>query len=197
MVSLALVFAACARHSARLDVGPTPPGVTVEASIQYYDVTAASLAELRRGMVQLGPRWQGRQYTAVTQSQLRWTFQTAPRGAGCELRKVRVYVQTVVTFPRWNPTAEPDSATMAWWQQLNAGLVEHELGHAQLSVRTAGDIARDLERLTSARCDALTTQANAMGQRYLLSSQRKQNEYDAATRHGATQIEQAGRLRAP
>lgn len=193
---LLIALASCA-GSSHLNVGPIPPGVTVEASVQYYDVTAASLTELRRGMGQLGPRWQGRAYSAVTQSRTRWTFQTAVRGTMCGMRRVRVHVRTVVTFPRWNPIADPDSATLAWWQQYNAGLVQHEIGHAQLSVRTAGEIARGIEQLTAGQCAMLATHANALAQRLLMLNQRKQNEYDTETRHGATQIEQAGRLRAP
>ena len=142
--ALAVGIGACGAHT-RLRLDPVPPGVIVDASIQFYDVTAATLAELRRGMVQQGPRWEGRAWQAVTMSHFRWTYQYRQSGVNCELRRVRVEVKTIVTFPRWNPTAPPDSATLDWWQQLNAGLMEHERGHALLSVKTAGEIARTLE----------------------------------------------------
>ena len=112
---------ACASNT-RLNLEPTPTGVAVDANVQYYDVTAATLAELRRGMQVLGPRWEGRAWSATTQSVFRWTYDYEQRGVSCELRRVRVQVRTIVTFPRWNPTAPPDSATLEWWHQLNAGL---------------------------------------------------------------------------
>lgn len=196
LILLTLVDA-CSSRTAHLDVGVPPPGVTVNAHVQYYDVTAASLTELQRAMRQLGPRWEGRSYQAVTQSQFHWTFQVATRGSACELRRARVNVQTVVTFPRWSPSAEPDSVLMEWWRQLNAGLVEHERGHALLSVGAAGEIVRALDGMTDVRCDALRTHANVAANQLVRLSQRKQVEYDVATRHGATQVQQAGRLYNP
>lgn len=189
-------LAACST-STRLNVGPLPSGVTVDANVAYYDITAATLVELRRGMQQHGPRWEGRAWSATTQSHFRWTYQYERRGVHCELRRVRVQVRTIVTFPRWNPTAPPDSATLEWWHQLNAGLMEHERGHALLSVKTAGEIASAFERLSHPQCDALGELANRTGRDLISREREKQVEYDRTTRHGGTQIIQAARLLAP
>jgi len=203
-VSLTLV-SDCTGQKSHVDLGPAPAGVTVDAKLQYYDVTAASLTELRRGMLQLGPRWEGRSYQAVTQSQFRWAYVVEPARSMvdsassvlCQPRKVRVTVQTVVVFPRWNPSAEPDSAMIEWWHQLNAGLMEHERGHARLSVRTAGDIAKALEGMGPVPCDDLARQVSSAGQQRIIVERRQQVEYDRSTRHGATQIEHATRLWSP
>ncbi len=183
--------------STRVNLGPVPAGVTVDANVAYYDISAATLQELRRGMQQQGPRWEGRAWSATTQSHFRWTYQYERRGVSCELRRVRVQVRTVVTFPRWNPTAPPDSATLEWWYQLNAGLMEHERGHALLSVKTAGEIASTLERLSHPQCAPLGELANQTGRGLISRERAQQLEYDRATRHGATQIAQAARLAAP
>ena len=198
-LTLALVCAVgCARSgSTALNLGAMPAGVSMDAQVHYYDVSAASLAELRRGMITLGPRWEGRAFSAVTQTNFRWVFQYERQGIGCELRRVRVQLRTTVTFPRWNPTAEPDSSMLEWWRQLNAGLMEHERGHALISVRTAGDIVRELEGMSGTRCEPLSALANAAGSRILRANQETQLDYDRSTRHGASQIEQAGRLRSP
>jgi predicted secreted Zn-dependent protease len=203
-VSLTLI-SGCFGQKSHIDLGPVPAGVTVDARLQYYDVTAASLTDLRRGMIQLGPRWEGRSYQAVTQSRFRWGYVVeSARGPVdsassvlCQPRKVRVTVQTVVVFPRWNPSAEPDSAMLEWWHQLNAGLMEHERGHARLSVKTAGDIAKSLEAMAPVPCDDLARQVSSAGQQRIIVERRQQVEYDRSTRHGATQIEQASRLRSP
>lgn len=197
--AIALVSSvACFNNPSRIDLGPTPSGVVVDARLQYYDVSAASMAELRRAMVQLGPRWEGRTYQAVTESRFRWNYVSARWGQLlCEPTRIRVSVQTYVVFPRWNPSAEPDSAMIEWWQQLSVGLMEHERGHARLSVKTAGDIARALEEMTPAPCDQLAGLVSQTGQRHITIERRLQIEYDRTTRHGATQIELARRLRSP
>jgi predicted secreted Zn-dependent protease len=185
-------------HRSTIDVGPVPKGVVVDARVQYYDVSAASLAELRRDMARLGPRWEGRAYQAVTQSRFRWEYQSERReGVLCRPGNVRVLVNTVVVFPRWSPLAEPDSATLEWWHQLNAGLMEHEKGHAHLSVRAAGEIARALEQMPPVACDALASQVTETGRQRMQMERRLQAQYDAETRHGATQIERVIRLRSP
>jgi predicted secreted Zn-dependent protease len=192
-----LIVVACAT-TPHLEVGPVPAGVVVDSRLQYYEVSAASLTEIRQAMRQEGPRSEGRVWSAVTNWRLNWTYQYANHGtSGCELRRVHVRVQAVVTFPRWNPTAEPDSSLLAWWQQFNAGLAEHERGHAVIAVKAGGDIVRSLEGMTGIRCDLLGTQANAVGERLLFAAMTQQREYDRTTRHGQTQIQQAGRLQEP
>lgn len=188
---------ACA-SSAHLDIGPVPSSVTANARIDYYDVTASNLAELRQGMRLQGPMIDGRRWTAQTHWQLRWTWTTDPRSVGgCSLRKVHVYIETVVTFPRWQPTAAPDSAMQAWWEQMNVGLVEHERGHALLAVKAAGDIARELEGMSGGSCEGLAVRANTLGQARVREMNMRQVVYDDTTRHGAIQIQRAVRLREP
>jgi predicted secreted Zn-dependent protease len=197
-LALPLLAGACVRPASHIDLGPVPQGVFVDARVQYYDVSAASLTELRRDMARLGPRWEGRPFQAVTQSRFRWDYQpTQHQSRLCTPGSVKVTVMTVVVFPRWSPTAEPDSATLEWWQQLNAGLMEHERGHATLSVRTAGDLVRTLEGMSPVACDMLPGRVAEAGQQRLLLERRLQASYDADTRHGATQIERVIRLHSP
>lgn len=197
---LSILASACTGHRPPIDPGTVPAGVVVDARLQYYEVSASSLAELRRAMVQLGPRWEGRSYQAVTASRFTWDFQvqrSAVAPQRCKPARVRVTVHTTVTFPRWNPSAEPDSATLEWWHQLNAGLMEHERGHARLSVKTAGEIARALDDMPSVPCEELDRRVASEGQSRIDLERRRQIQYDQVTRHGATQIEMASRLRSP
>jgi predicted secreted Zn-dependent protease len=193
-----VALSGCASHPSRLDLGKVPTGVVVDAQVQYYDVSAASLSDLRRAMVILGPRWEGRSYQAVTESRFRWEYLPENKGPlACEPARVRVTVQTMVTFPRWQPLAEPDSSLLEWWNQLSVGLMEHERGHARLSLKTAGDIARSLEEMSAGPCNELEGRVSAAGERHISVERRLQSEYDRSTRHGATQVEQAARLRSP
>jgi predicted secreted Zn-dependent protease len=186
---------ACARTP--LAVGPTPPGVTLDASVAYYDFDAATLAEARRRMREQGPVSEGRNWSAAAHSRYRWNFQYRRQGVSCVLARPRVFLTTTVTFPRWNATAPPDSASERWWQQMNVGLMEHERGHAAISLKAAGEIVEALEGMSSINCDILGRQANEAAQRILASYRRRQDEYDRTTRHGATQIAAARRTTDP
>jgi predicted secreted Zn-dependent protease len=196
-MSLSLSLGACGSNAGHINLGSMPPGVTMDARVHYYDISAASLSELRRGMAASGPRAQGRTWSAVTQTNFRWTYQYQRTGVSCEVRRVRIQLRTTITFPRWNPTAEPDSSLLEWWHQLNAGLMEHERGHALISVDTANEIIRELEGMSGIGCESLGTRANTAGHRLMNISRQRQADYDRTTRHGRTQIEQAGRLRSP
>lgn len=194
----AVIASGCAHSSvSMLNLGSMPNGVTMDAQVNYYDVSAASLGELRRAMLVLGPRADGRPWTAVTQTNFRWTYRFERMNAGCLLREARLELRTKITFPRWNPTAEPDSVALDWWHQMNTGLMEHERGHALISVRAAGEIRRDIEGISAATCDLVATLASARANRRITQQRQEQAAYDLTTRHGATQIEQAGRLRHP
>ena len=195
--ALAVSVVACVSNTGHINLGSMPSGVTMDARVHYYDISAASLVELRRAMATSGPRAQGRTWSAVTQTNFRWTYQYQRNSVSCELRRVRIQLRTTITFPRWNPTAEPDSSLLEWWHQLNAGLMEHERGHALISVNTAREIIRELEGMSGIGCEPLGTRANAAGHRLMHISQQRQADYDRTTRHGGTQIEQARRLRSP
>lgn len=193
----ALLLLAC-YTAPTLDVGRVPAGVIAETHLTYYDVNAASLSEIRLALARDGPSTGGRRWHAVTTWHLRYEYQARKLGggSGCEARHVRVRVETAVTFPRWNPTAQPDSALLAWWQQYNAGLAEHERGHAMLAVQSAGDMARQLEG-TQSPCGQMDEDLSAKFNRLLAALNARETDYDLTTRHGATQIQQVRRLSEP
>src|SRR6185503_10890336 len=133
LVAAAILAAGCAsahpNTGSEMDIGDLPPGVSVSARLQYYDVNAATLAGIRQTINATGPRNDGRSWGAVTTWNFVWTYQAERMGAtGCEVRQAQVKVTLLTTFPRWNPTAEPDSSLVEWWQQYTAGLSEHERG---------------------------------------------------------------------
>ena len=191
------MLATTARGTPHLDLGPSPVGVTVDARIQYYDVNAGSLVELRRALMTERPRGSGeRRWAAVTSWRMVWSYHYVG-SITCVIENTQVLVQSVITFPRWNPTSSPDSALAEWWFQYRAGLAEHERGHAQLAVQAAGSIVGALNGMSGRACGALGQRANTVGGRINIEMEGAQAEYDLRTRHGATQIIQATRLRNP
>lgn len=191
--ALAGASLACSSASGPLDLGPAPMGVLVYSRMQYYDVSAATLGALRTQMRERGPRTGGQQFTAVTNWNIRWRYELDARGSSCELRKAHVRVEATVTYPRWTPQGVPDPALLAWWNQMDAGLKEHERGHAQIAVNGAGAIARAVQGMTGGRCDALSERANEVAERHSSMMGERQVAYDLETRHGDTQIQEAGR----
>jgi predicted secreted Zn-dependent protease len=197
-IALVLFVAACIHtEPPDLRLGATPEGVVIATQVTYYDMPAETVGELRRAMVMRGPMSGGRGWSAVTQSTYRWTFESERSPSRCAVRQPRVQLKVAMTFPRWSPTGEPDPETVLWWERFQTGLMEHERGHALISVRWADEIVRELSGLTSSTCDSLGILAGARGSALVSRSRAQQVEYDRATNHGATQIERAGRLRTP
>jgi predicted secreted Zn-dependent protease len=195
LAALGMTAIACYANPT-VDLGPMPAGVTAETQISYYDISAASLAEINQAIRASGPRSQGRSWGSVTTWHLSWQYRSERIGLECEAHRVQVRVRTSISFPRWNPTAQPDSAMLAFWHQYNAGLAEHERGHALLAVRSAGEIARALEG-TLAPCPQLNARLNDTFSRMMVALNKQQAAYDVTTRHGATQIQQARQLQEP
>jgi predicted secreted Zn-dependent protease len=201
---LAIALFGCARKPAPSTVAPdmmevedVAPGVTVSAKLEYYDVSAATLNGIRQAMFQAGPRSDGRTWGAVTTWNYVWTYQVERMGAtGCEVRQAQVKVTMLTTFPRWNPTATPDSALLEWWEQYRAGLAEHERGHAVRAAQGGAEIVKALKGVL-AFCDVMRNQTTAAANRILGDIKAQQAEYDRVTQHGGTQIQQARRLREP
>lgn len=197
VVLTVIAASGCAAASTTdLKLGPIPPRVTVTSEMEYYDINAETMTQLRQGLVR-GPRANGRQWEAVTQSQFHWTYTSERSANGCTARQARVHLKLKMVMPRWNPLGEPDPELVDWWAQREVGLMEHERGHAFISLWAADTLAHELEGMQNATCEGLAKLVHARGGRRVAISRRAQDDYDRSTRHGATQIEQAGRLRSP
>jgi hypothetical protein len=73
------------------------------------------------------------------------------------LHDVRVTVTAEMRMPRWEPDSPPDSATLAWWSDFTARLLEHGRSHVRIAVDGAREITETLPPLEgSVSCDALT-----------------------------------------
>lgn len=102
---------------------------------------------------------------------------------------LRVTVSAEVRMPRWEPATPPDSATLAWWSDFQAKLLEHERGHVRIAVDGAREIAETLRPLEgSVSCETLTMRANGAAQLIVVKERERQAEYDRRTGHGAQQV---------
>ena len=188
LLAAALASTACAgaRGGDPLDLGPSPIGVSVQSRVGYYDVSGATIPEIRSQIGAHGPTSasrESRRALAVTRHQMQWRYEYAPDApGGCQIRDVKVRVDVAIIYPRWTPppAATPDSAVSVWWNGMAARLKEHEEGHAILVLDSADRIVRALRGMSGGSCDALGIRANRIAQRHHSDMRELQQRFDAS-----------------
>ena len=157
-------------------------------STRYYPLTTAEIQQLRAETPNVGPFASGMRWAGATQPRTRWTFGHLRRGMTCMVHDLRVTVSAEVRMPRWEPATPPDSATLAWWSDFQAKLLEHEKGHVRIAIDGAREIAETLRPLEgSVSCETLAMRANGAAQLIVVKERERQAEYDRLTGHGAQQ----------
>jgi predicted secreted Zn-dependent protease len=150
------------------------------ATMVYYDVTGATAQEVRTQLNLLGPLSKdGRRYDAMTEWFISWNwpgYGTSP----CNLNAVTVSYDMKVEFPHWVEPANPDPGLVGQWTAYMSALALHEKGHVDYLVDHYQAVATAVKRATCGTADAAATAA-------LQPIRQHDIDYDAATRHGATQ----------
>lgn len=167
-----------------------PPSVwPSDTMIHWYDVEGESEAELRAALDAHGPEdTNGQRHDAYTAWHVTWRFPFAQAEEGCTTGPVTTAVHINVTLPRWRgPVDEGDPLVKKWRRYLDA-LKEHESGHRETGFRAATDITEKLPELPArATCEEAEEAANAAAREVLERYRALDAEYDAETRHGASQ----------
>ncbi|MDA8187268.1 MAG: DUF922 domain-containing protein [Dehalococcoidales bacterium] len=150
------------------------------ATVVYYDIAGSTERELRAQLDALGPvdqsGWLGDAYTGWNIS---WRWPAYANGS-CQLANVKVTYEIKVTFPRWIPPRNASPEMVARWETYTRALAEHEKGHVDFVVQTIPSVAEAIKKAT---CNT----ANAAAEKVLDRIRQHDVEYDAATKHGATQ----------
>ena len=140
------------------------------AQIDYYEVSAPS------------------GHTAHAQWYLSYTPRTRMvPGKGCAVDSVDTKLDLKVRIPRWNPPpgTSPD-ATRRWDRYLDA-LRVHEAGHLQVGRDFESGFRRAALEMSAPDCGTLSTMLRSRFDALLNQSRQRDLDYDAQTRHGATQ----------
>ena len=164
-----------------------PRYVSEDPEIVWYPIAGSSLSDLRREMALRGPRDNEGVHAGMTRSWTNWHVQFGGgEGANpCYMRSVQVTVHDTVTLPMWTPPLHADSGLVAEWGRFVTMLGRHEVGHRSIALDAAGEIATALASFPSrASCSDMLAAENAQGQAILATSQERQKQYDADTRHG-------------
>lgn len=157
-------------------------------STNFYLITGLSARDLHASMRALGPLQQGIRYDADTKYYVKWRFYAQPMGASCVLKNIRVTVDTVYTFPRWQNYSDAALRLQHNWDAYYAKLEAHERRHGSHGANAAIEIeARLLGMPAMLNCDELTEAANRDAYAILHKYQQADVDYDQETDHGIKQ----------
>jgi predicted secreted Zn-dependent protease len=169
------------------EVLPTPvlpltinPVEIPNANIIYYDISGSTQDELRAQLNALGPvGFDGYKGDATTDWFIRWNWPGYGTST-CNLSAAIISHDIKVIFPRWIPPEDASPELIAKWANYSKLLAEHEKGHVDSVLKNFPDVVNAIK---SATCET----ADSVGNELLNQIRQLDIDYDAHTRHGATQ----------
>lgn len=163
-------------------------GFSVVVRDERYEVTGATLAQLRAMAALLGPGKGGERYVAYTAWELRWEYARAVGDRGWAMAGATVTTVVTRTLPRWTPARSVDAAVVRQWEGYVASLAEHEEGHVLIGAEAGRALYEALKGLPACETrEALDALAGETAARVSEEYRVLEIAYDAETGHGATQ----------
>lgn len=161
---------------------PTPVGSIYipNATIVCYDISGSTEGEMRAQLNALGPVDNaGHRFDAQTKWFIRWNWPGYGRRL-CNLNAAIVTYEIQVIFPRWRAPANASPDLIAKWINYTRRLAEHEKGHVDFVVANYHSVR---DAIGAADCETAEVAAQAA----IARIRQHDVDYDAATKHGATQ----------
>jgi predicted secreted Zn-dependent protease len=166
---------------------PMPRGVVVQAGIERYPVSGATVEQITSSL--RGALDQEGGFAGHWSVGWRYSYrfgENVSSKAGCRTQNVRVDMQTKVRVPDWKTSSEAAPDVAAAWEKFTLALEDHIREHENIAIRTAGDLVQRLERMTDMSCNQLRLdierEARSMSERL----QERHRKFDADTRQGAS-----------
>ncbi|GEM_PF-923582 len=165
---------------------PAIADVTVlEDRIEWYDVTGATLNEVRQSLRERSP---AKPYDAEAKWWIDWRYRWMNDATACRLTQVTVMLRVVTTFPRLAPDAPAPADLRRSWQSYSDRLMVHERGHARIGADAAEQIDQRLKTISiEGNCDNMEATANEAAMELIRQANQADKDYDRRTNHGATQ----------
>jgi len=159
------------------------------ARVEFYDVQGSSGAEVLKSMNERGPVGKdGLRHHGHTSWHVKWTYHLAYQGKSCEIASLVIEPSGTMTLPRWDRPDRASKNLKQEWDRYAAALREHESGHYDFALSASNEIKQRLSSLNgSAGCQALRGEIDSKARAVLSEFQAKELDYDATTKHGATQ----------
>jgi predicted secreted Zn-dependent protease len=155
----------------------------------YYTVYGNSIDGINAQMADCTPiSSDGDSFAASTDYSLNWAFDFDDDGSGnCHITKVSVAINIALTYPRWQQSSGAAAGLPAAWQHYATNLATHENGHVSIDQAGAARLLSDLQNFPPTNCDTIVTAATYKANNDIQVLNQANDDYDAATNHGAAQ----------
>ena len=169
-----------------------PLGARAQDKLQwttnYYNVTGASLEEIRQSLNQSHPWKENSSRDGNTAWRIDWNFGLAPSAGGFRCRDFTTRTVITVTLPRWVPPTNAPTALKEIWYRYITALAQHEHGHVLNALASVAEQHKRVMELgeESSRED-MRKKINDLANKVLEDFRRRDREYDDRTEHGARQ----------
>ncbi|HEV7691865.1 MAG TPA: DUF922 domain-containing protein [Hyphomonadaceae bacterium] len=185
--SVRMMLAVLAMAAAPLPLRAAHADPVIKETITTYPVSGKTAKAVRTDInARRKAAGGGSGYDSVNHWETHWNFRTVPTAGGCMLSDIVVRLDIEIVIPELAP-----SAPAALRQRFDAyieKLMVHERGHSTLSVATAREIDAGMRALgPMPTCMEMSAAARELGQSLLKEGRQADKDYDARTRHGATQ----------
>lgn len=158
----------------------------IKEKITTYTVSGATPREVRADINAKRNAAAGGGYDSINRWNTHWRFQTQTTGTGCIVASVTVTLDIEIVIPQLSESAPADVRRR--FDTYIERLMVHERGHSTNSVAAANQIEPALLGMAPApTCREMARAANQLANDILEKQKTIDKDYDARTRHGATQ----------
>ena len=160
----------------------------VQVRTNFYSVKGETSRELRRSLDLNRPKSQSAPHDAETTWRIEWKSEVEKRNGVCQLSFFDIKTVLTVTLPSWTPTTNAPPELQRQWKAYYTALKLHEVGHVELALGVAAEMRKRVREVSPrANCEEYKRLVTEQARAVLRETERKQKDYDAQTRHGATQ----------
>jgi predicted secreted Zn-dependent protease len=181
-----LVLAACA--TAEREQAAAAGDVVESFEVQPYIVSGATITQLRTALRALRPAaGDGARFDAITRWEIKYRYHFDPDAiGGCGPAGAQVHLEMHMEFPTLGGDVPPQTR-IAIESYLTA-LRVHENGHVRIDREIAAAVVEAVRGTPpQPSCERLREAVRAAAGRVVEEGHSRNREYDARTRHGATQ----------
>lgn len=157
-----------------------------EVKMHFYDVSAASGEALQPSLLRSAPiATPGRRAIGKAIYQVSWQLDMSQQSDHCQLYGVKVITKIDVTMPNWLQLGSLSAETQSSWNSFLVAMQEYEGRHKTIVQDAAKQIGDGVAGLAvSDSCQALRTQADAIGYQTLDAARERALRYQSETGKG-------------
>jgi predicted secreted Zn-dependent protease len=167
--------------------GAAAPVVTER--YEFYDIKGNCEKDLHDQLSKNGISMDdGHKYDALTTWSVKWKLDKNQTGQVCTPDSVKLTVDVVFRYPQWVRPENASRPLIDKWNDYMWSLAVHEIGHRDLVVNAANELARSVAELPPApTCAELYKKVCDLCCSRMDKLKQDEKRYDSHTMHGVTQ----------